>query len=84
MMIKKNETVITDPMSTGISRKLSAFTISFPIPFHPKIYSTNTAPANILENQPERAVITGLSAFFNICFKIMVDVDNPLARAVLT
>lgn len=34
----------TDPIIIGKSSVLRASTISFPNPFHPKIYSTNTAP----------------------------------------
>ena len=34
-----------------------------PKPFHPKTYSTKTAPANIEANQPEIVVITGLGVF---------------------
>ena len=55
--------VKTAPINTGTSKVFNESTISFPRPFHPKIYSTNTEPANILANQPERAVITGLSEF---------------------
>ena len=58
-----NATVNTAPIKTGTSKVLSESTISFPSPFHPKIYSTNTEPANILANQPERAVITGFKEF---------------------
>ena len=54
----------TEPMITGKSKLFNASTISFPKPFQPKIYSTNTAPANIYANQPEIAVTTGLSEFF--------------------
>lgn len=54
----------TEPIITGRSNVFKAFTISLPRPFHPKIYSTKTAPANIEANQPEIAVTTGFNAFF--------------------
>ena len=57
----------TEPMTTGISKVFKAVTISFPIPRHPKIYSTNTAPASMEANQPETAVITGFKEFFRAC-----------------
>ena len=63
--IKINEIVSTDPIITGKSKVFNAETISFPKPFHPKIYSTNTAPANNEANQPETAVTTGFNEFFN-------------------
>ena len=55
--------VNTEPIKTGTSKELSESTISLPKPFHPKIYSTKTDPANILANQPDNAVITGLREF---------------------
>ena len=84
MMIKRNETVSTDPMSTGISRKLSAFTISFPIPFQANIYSTKTAPAKRDPNQSETTVTTGFNAFRRVCLKTTINFESPLAIAVLT
>ena len=54
----------TDPIITGKSRRFKALTISFPIPFQPKINSTKTAPAKSDANQPEIAVTTGFKAFF--------------------
>ena len=62
--MKEKLTTITAPIITGTSNKFKEFTISLPNPFHPKIYSTNTEPANKLANQPERAVITGFNEFF--------------------
>ena len=56
--------VKTAPITTGISKLFKDSTISLPIPYHPKIYSTKTEPANKEANQPEIAVITGLSEFF--------------------
>jgi hypothetical protein len=58
-----NAITITDPIITGKSKLLRALTISFPNPFQPKIYSTNTAPANNDANQPETAVTTGFNEF---------------------
>ena len=54
----------TEPIITGKSKVFSAFTISFPRPFQPNTYSTNTAPANMDANQPDIAVTTGFKAFF--------------------
>lgn len=71
----------TDPIIIGKSSVLRASTISFPNPFHPKIYSTNTAPASILANHPDIAVMTGLSAFFKHGFDNLVE-DKPFALAV--
>ena len=59
----------TEPITTGKSILLSESTISFPIPFHPKIYSTKTAPAKSEANQPETAVTTGFRAFLSACLK---------------
>ena len=59
----------TAPITIGKSKVFRAFTISFPRPFHPKINSTNTAPASMDANQPEIAVITGFNALRSACFK---------------
>ena len=64
MIMKIVAIVITAPIKTGTSKVFNEFTISLPSPFHPKIYSTKTEPANILANQPESAVITGFKEFF--------------------
>ena len=56
--------VNTEPINTGTSKLFNESTISFPRPFHPKIYSTNTEPASILANQPDNAVTTGFNEFF--------------------
>jgi hypothetical protein len=45
--IKKKEDTSTDPITTGKSSFSSASTVTFPIPCHPKIYSTKKAPASI-------------------------------------
>ena len=58
-------------------------TISFPMPFHAKIYSTNTAPAKSDANQPETTVTTGFNAFRNACLKTTTDLFKPFAVAVL-
>ena len=63
---------MTAPIITGKSSVFNAFTISFPRPFQPKIYSTKTAPANKDANHPEMAVTTGFNAFFNACFLIIL------------
>ena len=81
--IKRLDNVRTIPIMTGVSRVLSAVTISFPTPFQPKIYSTKTAPASKDANHPEITVITGLSAFLIPCLKTTLKVDNPLEYAVL-
>ena len=57
----------TQPITTGKSYFSSASTITTPIPFQSKIYSTKTAPASKDASQPDTEVITGLSAFFNAC-----------------
>ena len=49
---------------TGRSSMFKALTISFPIPFQPKMNSTNTAPAKSDANQPEIIVTTGFKEFF--------------------
>ena len=65
-------TTITDPMITGKSKLFNASTISLPKPFHPKIYSTKTAPANMDANQPDMAVTTGFIAFFKACLVMIL------------
>jgi len=57
------EMVRTDPIKTGTSNLFKASTISLPKPFHPKMYSTKTEPANILANHPDNAVMTGFKEF---------------------
>ena len=61
--IKIDAIVKTAPITTGISKLFKDSTISLPIPFHPKIYSTKTEPASKEANQPEIAVITGFNEF---------------------
>ena len=73
------EIVKTDPIKTGTSNLFKASTISFPSPFHPKIYSTKTDPANMLANHPDKAVTTGLSEFFIAWFLITSNFDRPFA-----
>ena len=63
MIIKIIAIVITAPINTGTSKVFNECTISFPSPFHPKIYYTNTDPASIPANHPDNAVITGLREF---------------------
>ena len=70
-MINKSAITRTEPIITGKSNVFNAFTISFPKPFHPKIYSTNTAPASIDANQPDIAVTTGFNAFLTAC-RVMI------------
>ena len=62
--MKERLTTVTAPIITGMSRLFNELTISLPKPFHPKIYSTNTEPANKLANHPETAVTTGLRELF--------------------
>ena len=83
MIINKVEMVKTAPIITGMSRVFSEVTISFPSPFHPKIYSTKTAPESSEANHPETAVITGFSAFLIPCLKITLNRDKPLDLAVI-
>ena len=64
IMINNVAITKTLPIIIGKSRVFNAFTISFPRPFQLKIYSTNTAQANMEANHPETAVITGFNAFF--------------------
>ena len=73
----------TAPIITGKSKVFRAFTISLPKPFHPKTYSTKTAPANMDANHPEMAVTTGLKAFLNACLNNTFIGPSPLAFAVL-
>lgn len=82
MIMNVVEMTSTAAVTTGKSSVLSAFTISFPKPFHPKINSTKTAPASIDANQPEVAVITGFKAFLSACFRITSDDFSPFANAV--
>ena len=49
--MKERLITVTAPIITGTSRLFNELTISLPKPFHPKIYSTNTEPANKLANQ---------------------------------
>jgi hypothetical protein len=72
IIIKIKAIVITQPIITGISSSFKAFTISLPIPFQPKIYSTKTAPANKEANHPEIDVITGFNEFFKAWFFIIL------------
>ena len=74
----------TEPITTGKSILFKASTISFPIPFQAKIYSTKTAPANSEANQPETAVTTGFNAVLKACLKITVNLLKPFALAVRT
>ena len=67
----------TDPITTGKSNLPKASTISLPIPFQPKIYSTKTDPANKDANHPETAVTSGFRAFFNACLKITRNLLKP-------
>ena len=75
--------VKTAPIITGMSRVFRAVTISFPSPFHPKMYSTKTAPESNEANHPETAVTTGFNAFLIPCLKITLNRDNPFDFAVL-
>ena len=74
----------TEPITTGKSILFKASTISFPIPFQAKMYSTKTAPAKREANQPETAVTTGFKALRKACLKITVNLFNPFAVAVRT
>ena len=67
----------TAPIITGRSKVFNASTISFSQTVPSKMYSTNTAPANIEANQPETAVTTSWANFFNACFLMMRANDNP-------
>jgi len=72
LIITKNADItITAPITIGKSSFCKALISSLPIPSQPKIRSTNTAPASNDANQPETAVITGFSAFFKACLKII-------------
>ena len=61
--MKERLITVTAPIITGMSRLFNELTISLPKPFHPKTYSTKTAPASMDANHPEIAVTTGLRAF---------------------
>ena len=74
----------TEPMSTGKSFLFNASTVSFPIPFQPKIISIKKAPANISANQPDTAVSTGFKALRNACLNTTFVYPNPFALAVRT
>ena len=74
----------TEPITTGKSILFKASTISFPIPFQAKMYSTKTAPAKSEANQPETAVTTGFRALCKVCLKITVNLLKPFAVAVRT
>ena len=80
--MKKVAVIKTLPITTGKSSFSRASTVTLPIPFQPKIYSTKNAPANNSANQPVTAVITGLSALRKACFNTMVLCQSPLALAV--
>ena len=65
--MKEKLTIKTEPITTGTSNVFSEFTISLPKPFQPKIYSTNTEPANKLANHPDNVVTTGFKEFLKQC-----------------
>ena len=79
-----NAMTSTHPMVIGKSRVFKASTNSFPIPFQPKIISTNTAPASREANQPEMVVMMGLEATGKMCLKSTFRSGNPFALAVRT
>ena len=56
--------------------------MTYPKPFHPKIYSTNTTPAINEANHPEIDVITGFKEFFRACLYIILENETPFALAV--
>ena len=66
------------PITTGKSFISKASIVSLPKPLQLKIYSTKNAPASNEANQPEMAVITGLSALGNACFTRICLADSPL------
>ena len=74
----------TEPITTGKSILFKASTISFPIPFQAKIYSTKTAPDKREANHPETAVTKGLKELRKACLKITVILLKPFAVAVRT
>ncbi len=78
MRIKKVADTSTDPITTGKSSFSNASTVTRPIPFHPKIYSTKKAPASNSANQPVMAVTTGFNALRKACFQITDLSLNPL------
>ena len=73
----------TAPITTGKSYFSSAFTITTPIPFQSNTNSTKTAPARSEASHPEMAVTTGFNAFLRACFRMILDLLNPFALAVL-
>ena len=77
-------TTSTPPITTGKSPCSKARNMSSPMPFHPNTYSTNTAPANMLANQPLAAVSTGFMALRNTWRRMSGHPPRPLARAVRT
>ena len=84
-MITKNDAInSTEPITTGKSILFNASTISFPIPFQAKIYSTKTAPAKREANHPEMAVTTGFKELLKACLKITENLLKPFAVAVRT
>ena len=50
------------PMTTGKSYWSRPSTMTMPMPFQSKTYSTNTAPASSPASHPEAEVTTGLRA----------------------
>ena len=81
--MKTIEMVNTQPIITGKSYLFRESTMTYPSPFHPKIYSMKTTPAINEANQPETAVITGFNEFFKACFHMIRLKDKPFALAVL-
>ena len=69
----------TLPITTGKSSFSSASTVTLPMPFHPKIYSTKKAPASNSANHPVIAVITGFNAFRKACLNITAFLLRPFA-----
>ena len=80
--MKERLITVTAPTITGTSRLFNELTISLPKPFHPKIYSTKTAPASMEANHPDIAVTTGFIAFRKACFKKTEALLSPLDLAV--
>jgi len=76
-VIKKVAVSKTLPITTGKSNFSSASTVTFPIPFHPKIYSTKKAPASNSANHPVMAVTTGFSALRNAQLEMKKNNSNP-------
>ena len=73
----------TQPIVMGKSRVFNASTNNLPMPFQPKIISTNTAPASSEANHPLMVVIMGFDATGKRCLKKTVRSRSPFARAVL-